>query len=249
MSITSDVLIALAGFGAGMVNTIVGSGSLITFPTLLALGYSPLVANVSNTLGLVPGSASGAYGYRRELAGQRDRVVKLGIVAIFGGVFGAFLLVTYPGAFQKVVPYLILMAVALMAVQPRISRSLAKRSSRGVESSVLYGGVFATAVYGGYFGAAQGVVLMALLAIGLDDSLQRLNGLKNVLAGLVNGIAAIFFIFVTHVAYIPVVLIAISSTLGAQVGAHFGRKIPPKILRAVVISVGILVALKLIFLS
>ncbi len=246
MSTTADIEILLAGFGAGMVNTIVGSGSLITFPTLLSLGYSPLLANVSNTLGLVPGSISGAIGYRKELEGQRTRAIKLGIVALLGGVVGAFLLVTYPGAFQQIVPYLILAAVILMAFQPRISKALAKRSESSLASGLLYGGVFLTAIYGGYFGAAQGVVLIALLAIGVDDTLQRLNGLKNVLAGLVNGIAAIFFIAVTHIAYLPVLLIAISSVIGAQVGAKVGRHIPSKVLRAIIVIVGTGVAISLI---
>ena len=245
----SDLIIFLAGFGAGMVNTIVGSGSLITFPTLLSLGYSPLVANVSNTLGLVPGSISGAIGYRRELVDQKSRAIRLGGVALIGGVIGAFLLVTFPGAFQKIVPYLIIAAVALMVLQPRISKALVKRDGTSLENGVLYVGVFLTAIYGGYFGAAQGVILLALLAIGIDDSLQRLNGLKNILAGLVNGIAALFFIAVTHIAYLPALLIALSSIVGAQVGARVGRKIPSNILRAIVVAVGIGVAIKLIFVS
>ena len=245
--VVSDLIITLAGFGAGMVNTIVGSGSLITFPTLLSLGYSPLVANVSNTLGLVPGSASGAFGYRRELVDQKSRAIRLGGVALAGGLIGAFLLVSFPGAFQKIVPYLIIAAVVLMILQPRISKALAKRDGTGLEHGVLYIGVFLTAIYGGYFGAAQGVVLLALLAIGIDDSLQRLNGLKNILAGLVNGIAAMFFIAVTHIAYLPALLIALSSIVGAQVGARVGRKIPSNILRAIVVTVGIGVAAKLIF--
>ncbi|MDA8196668.1 MAG: sulfite exporter TauE/SafE family protein [Actinomycetota bacterium] len=246
MSITSDLAIAAAGFGAGMVNTIVGSGSLITFPTLLSLGYSPLVANVSNTLGLVPGSISGAIGYRKELEGQRQRAIKLSVFALLGGVVGALLLVTYPGAFQQIVPYLIIAAVVLMALQPRISKALSSRDKSHITSGLIYGGVFLTAIYGGYFGAAQGVVLIALLAIGIDDSLQRLNALKNVLAGLVNGIAAIFFIIVTHVAYTPALLIAISSVIGAQVGAKVGRKIPQKVLRAIVVIVGLGVAISLL---
>jgi uncharacterized membrane protein YfcA len=229
-----------------MVNTIVGSGSLITFPTLISLGYSPLLANVSNTLGLVPGSASGAIGYRRELVGQRDRAVRLGIVSGVGGVVGAILLVSFPQTFQQIVPFLIIAAVILFIFQPRISKVVAQRDGRGGAAGLLYGGVFATAIYGGYFGAAQGVILISLLAIGIDDSLQRLNGLKNVLAGVVNGIAAIFFIFVTHVAYGPVLIIAVSSVLGAQFGAKVGRKIPAKVLRGVIIVVGLGVALKLL---
>ena len=246
VSFATGALIAAAGFGAGMINTIVGSGSLITFPTLVSLGYSPLVANVSNTLGLVPGSASGALGYRRELKGQKARAVRLGIVALVGGVVGAALLVEFPGAFEAIVPYLILAAVVLILLQPKISQFLARREGGHLEKITLNFGVFLTAIYGGYFGAAQGVVLIALLVIGLDDSLQRLNGLKNVLAGLVNGVAAIFFIAVTHIAYVPALLIAGSSVLGAQVGAKVGRRIPPRILRGIVVLVGLLVAIKML---
>jgi uncharacterized membrane protein YfcA len=246
MDVERYLLIALAGAGAGFVNTVVGSGTLITFPTLLALGYSPLVANVSNTLGLVPGSASGAYGYRKELKGQRERGVKLSLVALLGGTAGAVLLVLRPGIFQQIVPYLVLTAVALMVLQPKLTRYVAAKDSGRLSGGILYPGVFLTAVYGGYFGAAQGVILIAVLAIGIDESLQRLNGLKNVLAGVVNAVAAVVFIFITHIAYGPVITIALSSIVGAQVGAKVGRKIPSKVLRSVVVVVGLIVAVKLI---
>ncbi len=246
MPLSHYLLIALAGTGAGFVNTVVGSGTLITFPTLLSLGYSPIVANVSNTLGLVPGSASGAYGYRKELQGQKERAIKLSLVAISGGAAGAILLVLFPGAFQQVVPYLILVAVALMIVQPKLSAYIAKRQKPKLGTGILYSGVFLTAIYGGYFGAAQGVVLIALLAIGITEPLQRLNGLKNVLVGVVNGVAAVLFMFIAHVAYRPVVIIAISSIIGAQIGARLGRKIPSPVLRGIIVIVGTVVALKLI---
>ncbi len=246
MPFSHYLLIALAGTGAGFVNTVVGSGTLITFPTLLSLGYSPLVANVSNTLGLVPGSASGAYGYRKELQGQKGRAIRLSLVAIVGGSVGAVLLVLFPGAFQQIIPYLVLAAVCLMVVQPKVSAYVTNRKNGKLGTGILYSGVFLTAIYGGYFGAAQGVVLIALLAIGIEESLQRLNALKNVLAGVVNGIAALLFIFITHIAYGPVFTIAISSIVGAQIGARLGRKIPSQVLRGVIVIVGIAVALKLI---
>ncbi len=242
------VVIVLAGLAAGAINTIVGSGSLITFPTLLALGYAPVVANVANTIGLVPGSASGAVGYRRELVGQRQRAIRLGIAAALGGVTGGLLLLALPAsAFGRIVPVLILVACALVALQPRLSRALAARHGADAESSwVLPLLVYATAIYGGYFGAAQSVILIAILAMFVADDLQRLNGLKNVLALVVNGVAALLFISVAHVAWAPAVLIAIGSIAGGQVGAVIGRRLSPGLLRGAIVTVGAVVAVRLL---
>ena len=247
MTPLDDVAIAAAGVAAGAINTIVGSGSLITFPTLLAVGYSPVVANVSNTVGLVPGSVSGAVGYREELRGQLRRVLRLLPPAVLGAALGALLLLAVPGAFGSVVPILILFAVGLVIVQPRIAQW---RADRGRVSEhpgpLLYAGVFLTAIYGGYFGAAQGVILLALLSISLDDDLQRLNGVKNVLAAVVNFVAAIYFIASTHVAWGAAIILVVSSTVGGQVGAKLGRRIPSQVLRAVIVVVGTAVAIKLL---
>ena len=236
-----------AGLGAGTVNVIVGSGSLITFPTLLALGYPPVLANVSNNVGLVPGAASAVVAYRRERGGQRTRIVKLGSASLTGGVTGAVLLLALPAsAFKAAVPALVLLATVLMAVQPRVSRWLATRGDRHIHGGLpLLAGVFLTGVYGGYFGAAQGVILMALLAIFIDDELQRLNGTKNALALIVNGVAAVVFLLVTHVDWAVVVLIAAGSTIGGQLGGHYGRRLPAEILRACIVVVGLGVAIAL----
>jgi uncharacterized protein len=240
--------IMAAGLAAGAINTIVGSGSLITFPTLLAFGYSPLVANVSNTVGLVPGSISGAVGYRRELIGQRARAIRLGSVAALGGLTGGLLLLALPAsAFGTIVPWLILFACALMALQPRLSRAMARRQHQDAEHPrALAGGVFLTGIYGGYFGAAQGVILIVLLSIFLADDLQRLNGLKNVLAAVINGVAAILFMLAGPVDYRVVVLLAVGSIVGGQVGAYVGRRLPANVYRIAVVSVGTLVALRLL---
>lgn len=241
-----------AGLAAGTMNAIVGAGSLISFPTLLLLGYSPLIANVSNTVGLVPGVLSGAVGYRRELAGQRRRAGPLIVAALAGGLAGGLLLLVLPeSAFERIVPVLILLACVLVAIQPRLSRVLAARRatagrSHGEGGPLLFAGVFLTAIYGGYFGAAQGVILIALLAILVADDLQRLNGLKIVLAAAVNGIAAVLFIALTPVAWTPAILIAIGSIIGGQVGAHVGRRLSPFALRTVIIVVGTTVSLKLL---
>jgi uncharacterized membrane protein YfcA len=237
-----------AGLAAGTVNTIVGSGSLITFPTLLAVGYKPIVANVTNTVGLVPGVFSGVIGYRRELAGQGPRLRTLGLASLAGGLTGAILLLALPGnVFKRVVPVLILIACALVAVQPRLTRRLAERPvSRRHGGPVLWGSVYLTGVYGGYFGAAQGVILIALLAIFIEDDLQRLNGAKNVLALLVNGIAALLFIVAAHVAWGVAGLLAISSIVGGQLGATVGRRLPTNLLRGLIVVVGTVVAIVLL---
>jgi uncharacterized protein len=242
------LIIMGAGLAAGAINTIVGSGSLVTFPTLLALGYPPVVANVANTIGLVPGSASGAVAYRRELAGQKSRAIRLGFAAALGGLTGGILLLVLPAsAFGRIVPVLILLACVLVAVQPRLSRVLAARHGTDLEGSwILPLLVYATAIYGGYFGAAQSVILIAILAVFIPDGLQRLNGLKNVLALTVNGVAAILFIAVAQVAWEPAVLIAAGSIIGGQVGALVGRRLSPSLLRGLIIVVGTVVAVRLL---
>jgi uncharacterized protein len=244
------VAVVAAGFWAGAINTIVGSGSLLTFPTLLAVGYDAVTANVSNTLGLVPGSVSGAVGYRRELTGQRRRVLILLPAAVLGGLTGGILLLAAPGAFRDVVPFLILIAVGLVLVQPRITRRrLASGRVQHHPGPVLQIGTYLTAVYGGYFGAAQGVILLALLGITLDDDLQRLNGVKNVVAAVINGVAALFFFVFAreHIVWTAVVLLLVGSSVGGQVGAVLGRRIPADVLRILIAVVGTAVAVDLLF--
>ncbi|HJV09373.1 MAG TPA: sulfite exporter TauE/SafE family protein [Acidimicrobiales bacterium] len=234
-----------AGLAAGTINTIVGSGSLITFPTLLALGYAPVVANVSNTVGLVTGSISGAIGYRQELEGQAPRVRVLGAASMAGGLTGGVLLLALPASvFEDVVPVLILLACLLVALQPRLAAR--DRMLRPHGGPFLFLTVLATGVYGGYFGAAQGVILIALLGIFLDDRLQRLNALKNVLAALVNGVAAVLFIALADVDWAVAGLLAAGAVCGGQLGARIGRRIPADWLRAIIVVVGVAVAIRLV---
>jgi uncharacterized membrane protein YfcA len=249
MSVLEALLLVGAAFLAGTINTIVGSGSLITFPTLLAIGYSPVVANVSNTIGITFGGLSGAVGYRRELGGQRHRATLLGAASLTGGITGGVFLLTLPSSvFDDVVPILILGAVVLVVLQPRLSRFVAARRTRVVEHGGvgLWIGIFLTGVYGGYFGAAQGVILLSLLGIFIADTLQRLNAVKNVLAFIANGTAAVIFVFFAHVAWLVVVLVAVGSVVGAQLGASVGRRLPPTVLRALVVVVGLIAAVKLL---
>jgi len=294
------LVIFAAGLAAGTINTVVGSGTLITFPTLLAFGYPPVLANVSNNVGLVPGVASGVYGYRSELGGQRRRLIRLGSASVCGGLVGAILLLTLPqSAFKDIVPALIGLAVVMVIIQPRLARWVAERQRAraalatpdgagagaggagaegmgrggGASASAEGGGadgasavavaappavaeaiggpvlwvlVFLAGIYGGYFGAAQGVLLIGMLGIALNDSLQRINAAKNVLAGLVNGLAAVVFILATHVDWGVAGLIAAGSIIGGQVGARIGKRLPPWGLRVLIVCVGTAALIKLL---
>jgi uncharacterized membrane protein YfcA len=243
--------VLLAGTAAGAVNAIVGSGTLITFPVLLAVGYPPVLANVSNTVGLTPGSISGAIGYRAELAGQRARLVSLGVASVLGGLTGAVLLLTLPpGAFRAIVPVLIAISLVLVVLQPRLSRRLATAPDPGAPpargGAALHAGVYGAGIYGGYFGAAQGVLLIGLLGLFLHEDLQRINAAKNVLAALVNGMAALVFVVVADVAWAAAGLIAVGSVIGGQLGAAVGRRVPSPVLRGLIVVVGVIAIVKIL---
>ena len=244
MTLWEVVAILLAGLAAGTINTVVGSGTLITFPTLLAFGVPPVTANVSNTIGLVPGSLSGVVGYRRELRGQRARVLRLASASVLGAAVGAVLLLVLPSsAFEAIVPVLILLGCVLVLFGPRISAWVARRHEH-LGGLPEYGAwwvwplVLLTGVYGGYFGAAQGVLLMAVMGIGIEETLQRLNGVKNVLAAIANTVSGLIFAVVADVDWKVVGLIAVSSAVGAQIGATYGRRLPSAGLRALIVVVG-----------
>ncbi|QKW39865.1 sulfite exporter TauE/SafE family protein [Actinomadura sp. NAK00032] len=248
MNLLDAVAVFAAGVAAGSINTVVGSGSLITFPTLLALGYPPVVANVSNNIGLVPGGVTGAYGYREELKGQRGRLVRLASASFIGAVIGGLLLLGLPAeAFNVIVIALIVIALVLVVVQPRLQRWMMHRREGEHHphgGPVLWAGVLFAGMYGGYFGAAQGIILIALLGIMLDDDLQRINAGKNVLSAVVNGTAAVLFTLMwlfadTKVSWSAVLMIAAGSTCGGMIGARVGRKIPPLVLRGVIVAVGV----------
>ncbi len=248
MSAGEVVGIALAGLAAGAINTLVGSGTLITFPVLLAFGYAPVTANVTNTVGLAPGNASGAIGYRRELTGQRARVLRLGVMSLAGGITGAVLLLVLPAsAFKAIVPVFIALALVLVVLQPWLVGVLARREinlEQGIV--VLPAAVYLAGVYGGYFGAAQGILLLGILGAALAQDLHRTNALKNVLVGLVNGVAAVYFALAAHVDWGPAAIIAGGSIVGAQLGARYGRRLPPNALRAVIVAVGVFAIVHLV---
>jgi uncharacterized membrane protein YfcA len=243
------IIIFIAGAGAGTINAVAGSGSIITFSTLVALGYPPVLANVSNNIGLVPGALSGAYGYRRELRGQRARLRRLLPASTLGGITGAVLLLVLPSSyFKKVVIVLIMISLVLVVLQPRLSAWVQSRSTpRATEiRPALLLLVAATGVYGGYFGAAQGIILIGILGVMIQDDLQRLNGTKNVLAGAVNLVASIVFILSTNVDWKIAGLIAAGSVIGAQLGATYGRRLDPRALRAVIVVVGLVALARLL---
>lgn len=250
MPLFDVIAITLAGIAAGTINAVVGSGSLITFPTLVALGYPPLVANVSNNIGLVPGSISGVYGYRRELKGQSARLRRLVPASLLGGLTGSVLLLVLPsGVFRRVVVVLIVVALVLVVVQPQLSRWLIgrRRSQGGRDVPIpLVVLVYATGVYGGYFGAAQGIVLISVLGVFVADHLQRLNACKNVLAGSVNAVASVVFIVSTDIDWRVVGLIAVGSTVGGLIGSKVGRRLDPGWLRGLIVIVGLMALIRLL---
>jgi uncharacterized membrane protein YfcA len=245
------VLVLVAAVGAGTINVVVGSGTLITFPTLLALGVPPVTANVSNTAGLVPASLAGVVGYRRELVGQGRRLVIFGAASLVGGIAGTVLLLQAPSeVFAVLVPVLIALACVLVALQPWLSRRLlAREEARAAAGTatvrrehgslplVLLVGL--TGVYGGYFGAAQGAILLGVMGVGLVEHLQRLNALKNALVLLINGVAGAVYVVIAPVSWEAIGLVAAGSLVGGIIGARVGRRLPPAGLRATIIVVGV----------
>lgn len=248
MSWLGGIALVVAGIGAGSLNAVLGSGSLISFPTLIALGYPPVLANVSNNIGLVPGAIGTAVGFRSELRGQGRRVATLAVASGAGALAGAGLLLTLPpGVFDAVVPALVLLACVLMVLQPRLSRWVAGR--RRADAREVGAAPMAIAlgagIYGGYFGAAQGVILLVMLAVFVPDDIHRLNALKGVLAGIVNGLAALVFIAVAEVAWDAVALVGAGALVGGTIGSRFARRLSATTLRALVVVLGIGVSLRL----
>jgi uncharacterized membrane protein YfcA len=244
--------VAVAGFAAGGINAVVGSGTLVTFPVLLAVGLPPVTATVSNSMGLVAGNLTGAIGYRRELRGQRGLLLRLLPASILGALTGAFLLLHLPASsFEAIVPVLIGLAVVLVAVQPALQRALGRRrrDDEGAERRVglgrlaaLLAGAYATGTYGGYFAASQGVLQIGIFGILLREPLQRLNAIKNVLTTAVNAVAAAAYVVVAtdRVDWRAAALIAAGAILGGYTGARFGRRLPAPVLRTAIVVLGLI---------
>lgn len=246
--------IFLAGFWAGMINVVVGSGTLVTFPTLLLFGYPPLTANISNNIGLVAGGLSGTWGYRKELAPNKVMLQRLLPASLAGGLAGAILLLILPSsAFKTIVPVLIIIGLLMVAFGPMVQRKLTRRGTTGPTHSTaaLLAGIFVLGMYGGYFGAAQGILIVGLMGIMTQVALQQINAVKNVLTTAVNGVAAITFMLVAwqYIDWRVTALIAAGSLLGGLIGARFGRLLPPVALRATIIAVGAAALVKMLFFS
>lgn len=258
LDLARSAAIIAAGCGAGFINSIVGSGTLISFPTLVGVGYAEKIANITNNTGLVPGSFSAVAAQRKELKGQEARLRKLVPASAIGGTTGALLLLLLPSKyFKHIVPFLILVGVALVILGPIIQRRLKERSfARGAEpvstrpehvSPWLWLGVMLAGIYGGYFGAAQGVILLGLMGATLEDSMARINATKNVLGGTVNLIAATVFIVHGGVVWSAAALLALGAIAGGVIGSRVGRRIDPNALRAIIVVVGLIAAGKLLF--
>jgi uncharacterized membrane protein YfcA len=246
------VAVAAAGLAAGGINAVVGSGTLVTFPVLLAVGLPPVTASVSNSLGLVPGNVAGAIGYRRELSGQRRLLMLLMPASVLGAVTGAFLLLHLPAeAFETIVPVLVGLAVVLVATQPLLQRSIARRRAAAGETgpprlgpgrrAALLAGAYGTGTYGGYFSASQGILQIGVFGLLLPEPLQRLNAIKNVLTSVVNAVAALAYILVAgdRIDWAAAGLVAAGSVVGGYLGGRFGRRLPPTVLRTAIVLLGI----------
>lgn len=253
MTFLEGAIILVAGIAAGIVNVVAGAGTLITFPTLLALGVPPITANVSNTVGLIPGSVAGAVGYRRELRENWRPVAWMALFSALGGIIGGLLLLILPPeAFSLVVPFLLLLAALLSAVQPQVARFVRRKATDAHASADLHPltfgliiGILATGVYGGYFGAAQGVILLALLGILWSTDMHRANGAKNVLAGVANLVSAVVFITSGTVDWRIALLIGVGSAIGGWLGARIGRRLSAPVLRTVLVLVALAAAIVL----
>jgi uncharacterized protein len=244
--VTAALLILLSGLLAGAVNSIAGGGTLISFPTLVWLGRDPIIANATNAVAMWPGSLAGAFGYRRELASARRWLILLIIPSLLGGALGAWLLLRTPSrTFEQIVPFLILGATLLLAGQELITRRVGTITHTRTHSVFVVAFQFLVGVYGGYFGAGMGILMLAALGlIGLTD-LHQMNGIKNVLAVGINGIAAIYFAVANAVAWNDVLILAIGTIAGGYLGARIARKLGRKFVRRAVVVIGLVMTVAL----
>lgn len=250
MTPETGALLAGAGLLAGGVNALAGGGSLISFPALLAAGYPPLTANVTNTVALFPGYAGSVAGGRAELQGQGARIRSLAAASVVGAVLGSVLLLTTPSeVFRAVVPFLILLACGLLLLQPRLAARVQQVDRPAHGGLLLQGGVLLAAIYGAYFGAGLGVLLLGLLGVFLVERLQVVNALKNVVSVVVNALAVVAFGIFGPVAWEAVLVVALASLTGGYLGGRLAGRVPSRLLRAAVVVYGVVVSVVLILRS
>jgi uncharacterized membrane protein YfcA len=241
------VVIGLAAVAAGFVNAIAGGGTLISFPALIAVGVPPVAANVTNTVALVPGYLGATFAQLKDLVGQERRLRLLIPTGALGGIVGGLLLLnTSEKLFAQLVPYLILLAAFLLAIQDIVRKWVARRieASGGSAANEAWsiGPVFLASIYGGYFGAGLSVIILAVLGLVIDDTLTRLNGLKQIIAFSVNVAAAIFFIFSDQVVWSAAAVMAAGAVLGGVLGGKLARFVKPQALRVIVVTIAVIVA-------
>lgn len=249
LSAVDHVLVALAAVGAGIVNAVAGGGTLITFPTLVALGVPSVSSSITNTVALCPGYFGGAVAQRGDLSHQRQRLRSLSVVSAAGGLLGSILLVLSPEeVFEGIVPFLLLLACGLLAFQERIRRILPIRPDAedpgDGPSALLLGSLFVTAVYGGYFGAGLGIIVLATLGLLIDDSIRNLNALKQAIALITNVVAALFFLFSGDVVWSLALVMAPAALVGGAIGGRLASRLNPRVMRGVVVAIGLIVTVR-----
>ena len=243
MTLLESILLFFAGVGAGMINSVVGSGSLLTFPTMIAIGFPPVVANITGNVGVLPGSFAGAFAYRKFFAGSGKHLIITALFSAVGGAMGAVLILSLPPEiFSAIVPILIGLAVLLVIFGPTIKKAVLKKShdiEKPDSRFPLYITTALTGVYGGYFGAGQGIILLSFLSLMIRGGIQRANAYKNVLAGAGNLAATVVFLFFADIAWNAAILIMIGSLIGGIIGGRYGQRIPELAYRIFIVTIGI----------
>ena len=243
----NELFIFIAAFFAGLINALAGGGTLVSFPALLALGIPPVTANITNTLALCPGYCGGMIAQRKEFASQKNRIRQILPVCIIGGLFGGFLLIhSDESSFRALIPYLILFATVLLAVQDRVKQVMLTGSYHKSHPRLVTGGgfllLFLAALYGGYFGAGVSVIIIAVLGLLYDDSLVSLNILKLIISFSVNLAASVYFIFTGKIEWALVVIMSIGSVCGGLVGGTFVEMVHPELFRWIIIGLGLCIS-------
>lgn len=254
MTVVEVLLVACAGFLGGAVNALAGGGSLISFPALLAVGYPAVTANVTNSIAMWPGYASSSVAFRKELNDQRQQLIALGLTATLGGAAGSVLLLGLPSeVFDAVVPWFVLLASLLLAIQPRLADVIRRRNRRPDRaphrSPALHVALFLAGAYGAYFGGGLGVVLLGVLGLYLSDHLHVIMGMKNVISLLVSTVAVVAFVLFAPVSWAALTIVAPAAFAGGYAGSKAAKRIPPDALRLGIVAIGIVVGVVMLLRS